>query len=110
MNVLSFIFIISKHRFASLRWGRGLRLRLAFFQFIVNFPEKIVLFGKFLFDKFVFFLEIDERFIEKFNIVFFRFLSFCFGNFRIGDNKFIVRDCWGFIFAPAGRFAGDGAG
>ena len=105
MNVLSFIFMISKHRFASLRWG----LRLAFFQFLVDFPEKIVLFCEFLFEEFVFFLEIDKGFIKKFNVVFFRFLSFCFGNFRIGDNKFIVRDCWGFIFAPTGDGAGGNA-
>ena len=125
MNVLSFIFI-SKHRCSlaplawtlrvpapfgrSLRWGRGLWLRLNFFQFLVDFPEKIVLFCEFLFDKFVFLPKIDKRFIKKFNVVFFRFRLFDFFHFGIGNNKFLVGGCWGFIFAPAGRFAGDGAG
>ena len=111
MNVLSFIFIISKHRSASLRPSSlsfaSLRfaslcfalLRFAFFQFLVDFPEKTTLLCKFLFENFVFLLEIDKRFKKEFNFVFFTFLLFCFRHFRIRDNEFLVRGCWSFIFA-----------
>ena len=65
-------------------------LRFNFFQFLVNFPEKIVLFCEFLFNKFVFLPKIDKRFIKKFNIIFFQFLLFSFFHLGIGNNKFLV--------------------
>ena len=57
---LSFIFIISKHRCSLDAAPFGRSLRFNFFQFLVYFPEKIVLFCEFLFDKFVFLPKIDK--------------------------------------------------